>query len=307
MKTERGTENKTESIGEMAEEYQCLYRKNQSLSNYTSMGVGGMCRMVIYPTDEDSLSSLIEYFDDLGIGWRCIGGGSNLIVKDEDINEVMIKLDRLKSAPVFREETVTVSGGYKMPKLVSKTAKQGLSGIEFLAGIPGTVGGGVVMNAGSYGKEIAGIIDRVLIMDKRGNRSWRTRNEIDFKYRNSGIGRNEIVLKAVFNLVKSSSRQVFSKVERLHNKRKQTQPLKEKTAGCIFKNPPEDSAGRIIENLNLGGKIYGGAKISELHKNFIINVGGASAKDVITLIEKVEDIVLKEKDIELEREVEVWG
>lgn len=303
----RNTETKINNIAEAAERYQCLYRKDQSLSNYTSLEVGGKCKMVVYPTNEDSLSSLISHFAVSDIKWRCLGGGSNLIVKDEGIDEILIKLDRLKTDPVFRDESVSVAGGYKMPKLVSNAAKQGLSGIEFLAGIPGTVGGGIVMNAGSYGKELAEMLDRVLIMNKKGERCWKTRDEIGFKYRDSGIGRDEIVLKAVFNLVKSSSRQVFSKVERLQKKRKQTQPVRKKTAGCIFKNPEDDSAGRIIDNLNLGGKIYGGAKISELHKNYIINVGGASAKDVITLMEKVEDIVLKNEDIELEREVEIWG
>lgn len=299
-------EKAKDMVIEAAERFHCLYRTNQKLSHYTSMGVGGECPHIIYPINEDSLSSMIDFLTSNNIGWDCIGAGTNIIARDEGIEKVLIKLSKLRTDNLYNGSELTAHGGYKLPRLVGDTAEKGLSGLEFAAGIPGTVGGAVVMNAGSYGSSMEELVKRVLIMDRSGTMKWLNRKDIEFGYRETDIKKRGIVVKVSFKLVKAPAEMIREKIATFQKKREAAQPVRSKSAGCIFKNPESEPAGKLIDSLGMKGKIFGGARVSELHANYIIN-DGAFAKDIINLIEKIEDIVYRQKGIRLEKEVEIWG
>ncbi len=301
-----GVFDRLDRIVEIAEKNHCLYRLNQKLSHYTSMGVGGECSHLLFPTDENSLSEIIGIFNSENIKWQCIGAGTNIIVKDEGLKSVVIKLTKLRIDTLYDGTNLTVHSGYKLPRLVGETMEKGLAGLEFAAGIPGTIGGAVVMNAGSYGSEIFEVVQSLLMMDNAGNMQWMDKEEFEFGYRTTNVRKRGVVIKVKMKLVSDEPERVRDKVSVFQKKRESSQPLRAKSAGCIFKNPQSMSAGAIIDSLGMKGKMYGAAKISDEHANYITNEGGASAKDIISLIEKIENTVYEQKKIRLEREVEIW-
>jgi len=243
--------------------------------------------MVYWPETTEALIACWHYARTENIPVRIIGLGSNILCPDEGLPGLTVVTTRLTK--IFWEgRKVVVGAGYSLGRLALEAGQKGLSGLEFARGIPGTVGGAIVMNAGAHGEEIADRLVRVETLDENGQvRSWE-RGELQFGYRQSSLSQGYWVLQAM--------------KENLQ-RRKRTQPLEFPNAGSVFRNPPGDSAGRLIEQAGWKGKRVGGAEVSEKHANFIINRGNATAQDVLTLIEAIQADVLNKFGVRLEPEI----
>ncbi|OYD14484.1 UDP-N-acetylenolpyruvoylglucosamine reductase [candidate division WOR-3 bacterium JGI_Cruoil_03_44_89] len=273
---------------------------DEPLRLHTTIGVGGNARVFAYPETDDELLSL------LGSNFFVIGRGSNLIFTDEGFDGTVISLERCFNEPVFeRVDGVTplvrTGGGISLSVLLAQAAKEGLSGLEFLWGIPGSVGGACYTNAGAFGTSFLEFVTemRVLTYANSTITSY-TKEEIEFSYRR-GV-RSGIVKEVLLKFKRGNVRESLLKVKKWRNEH---QPMGERTAGCIFKNPPGGYAGSLIESAGLKGKRIGGASISKKHANFVINHGDATSADVLSLIELARQRVLEMFGIELEPEVEV--
>jgi len=238
------------------------------------------------------------------IPYLVIGAGSNLLVSDEGFRGLVIKMtsDNLE----VNGEQIIAESGLPISKLVKETADKGLSGLEFLAGIPGTVGGAVVGNAGAWGESLGDKISQVEVLKEKGKAAWIDKDNCQFSYRDSVFKHKTwIVLRVKITLKKGSSQKIKTKIEENLNK-KSNQPH-EPSAGCIFVNPRPDIAAKLIEECGLKGKTAGGAKISEKHSNFIVNTGEAKAKDVCQLINEVKKSVKEKFGVDLQEEVRFIG
>ncbi len=254
--------------------------------------------------------------------YHIIGNGSNLLVSDRGVEGIVIKLNGLFSSFNFKKDTLIAGGGADLSVLRREACKRGLSGLEFTAGIPGTLGGAIVMNAGACNSDMGGLTRRVKIMDRNGKVKWfslrENRREIDFGYRYTSIKKGSIILNAELKLKPASTSSIRKKMREIWERRKITQPIKEKSAGSIFKNPQIPStqwgegrvvgegAGFLIDRAGLKGKSCGRACISPVHANFIVNRGGAKASDVLRLIERTKKKVFSKFGIRLELEIEIW-
>ncbi len=276
---------------------------DEPLSLHTTIGVGGNAKVFAYPETDKGLYSLLtgRFF--------IIGKGSNLIFTDKGFDGTVICLKRCFDTLIFEDTKsnntalVRAGGGVSLDKLLVELKRRGLEGLEFLWGIPGSIGGACYTNAGAFGTsflEFAGEI-KVLSFADNSITSY-TKDEIKFSYR-KGI-KSGIVKEILLELKKGNTKERLLEVKKW---RYEHQPLQERTAGCIFKNPPGDYVGRLIESAGLKGKRIGGAGISEKHANFIVNYGGASSTDILSLIELAKQRVLKMFGITLELEVEVVG
>ena len=277
---------------------------NEPLSKHTTLRIGGPCELWIEPYNEKNLKKTIKFVRKNNIKTFVMGAGSNVLANDKGFNGIVVNL----KGPGFREikfkNTGVIAGaGVFLPRLISAASKKGLSGIEYLTGIPGTVGGAVFMNA-SYKRDISECIEKVKVMDgKTGDVKFLRRKNINFGYRQSGLNRY-IILQVVFKLKRAQKKNILKKIRTLLNDRGEKQPLEFCTPGCVFKNPRgRMSAGRYIEMAGLKGKKIGGAAVSKKHANFIINSGKASAKDVLKLIKFIKKTVKSRFGIKLVPEV----
>ena len=288
---------------EIFEQEGLLVKENLLFRKLTTLRVGGPADLVFFPQNFWELTKGLGLLDQPPF---FLGGGSNLLVRDGGLRGVSISLKHLKGLKI-EEETVETEAGVYLPELLSFCVKQGLSGLEFLAGVPATVGGAVVMNAGAFGKEIADVLEEVTVWEKGSFRTYQ-RKELSFGYRDWGGPRGALVVKARFRLKKTSSEYVREQIKRFLEIRRQKQPVENASAGCVFKNPPEGpAAGYLIEKVGLKGFVLGGAAISSKHANFIINLGQAHAEDVLRLIDLAKEKVLKSFGIELKEEVVIVG
>ena len=294
-------------LREIASDFQCQLLVNQPLSRYTTIGIGGAAPFMLFPFKEENLQVLFAALKEESLSWRVIGGGSNIIVNDNGIKEIIINLSKLDFKPHFEGEVARVPAGFRLEKFVREAAHRGLGGVEFLSGIPGCLGGAIKMNAGSFGGSIAGILSQVEMISSDGKRELRGAKELSFDYRFSSIKQADVVLAAQFKLKREKKQHIREKIELYLNSRKENQPLGERSAGCIFKNPPSYFAGQLIDELGLKGLSSGGAMISEKHANFIINREKARFEDVMKLINIIKQKVQKHMGIELEEEVEIWN
>ncbi|MCD5384089.1 UDP-N-acetylmuramate dehydrogenase [candidate division WOR-3 bacterium] len=271
---------------------------HEPLSKHTTISVGGKAEVFAYPESEKELNSLFDgrFF--------IIGGGSNLIFTDDGFSGTIISLERCFNSLCleYKDKDIAmlrVGAGVSLMRLIREAEKNSLTEIEFLWGIPGTVGGACRTNAGAFGSSFLQFVREVQVIEKGLSISYE-RNEIRQSYR-QGI-RSGVVKEVVLELRKKRDRKRLEDIKRW---RYEHQPLKEKTAGCIFKNPPSEYAGRLIEQAGLKGKRVGGAGISERHANFIVNYGDAKASDVLSLIDLIRNRVYSEFSVELELEVEI--
>ncbi|MDF0725276.1 UDP-N-acetylmuramate dehydrogenase [Cytobacillus sp. S13-E01] len=282
---------------------------NEPLANHTTIKIGGPTDLFIEPKNIDSIQRTIGIIKKHGIQWRAIGRGSNLLVSDKGIEGAVIKLgdgvDHLK----IDGETITVGGGFSVIKLSTMISKKGLSGLEFASGIPGSVGGAVYMNAGAHGSDISKIIKKAHILFEDGTMEWFLNEELQYSYRTSILQKERpgICIEAVFELVSGAREEIVALMKKNKDYRRNTQPWNFPCAGSIFRNPLPNYAGRLIEDSGLKGHSIGGAKISELHGNFIVNTGTAKAQDVLDLIQFVKETIKELHDINLETEVEIIG
>jgi UDP-N-acetylmuramate dehydrogenase len=284
-------------------------KKNELLSLHTTMKIGGPADLFIEPTSLESIKKVMTFIKEHQLPWRAIGRGSNLLVSDKGIDGAVIKLGSGLSHLTINESTITVGGGHSLVSLSTLISKKGLSGLEFASGIPGSVGGAVYMNAGAHGSDISKVLTRAHILFDDGTIEWLSKDEMEFTYRTSVLQKKRpgIVLEAEFELVKGDRTAIVAQMQKNKDYRKETQPWNFPCAGSIFRNPLPNYAGKLIEEAGLKGYQIGGAKISEMHGNFIVNAGNGTAKDVLDLIQYIKDKIQNLYGIEIETEVEIIG
>jgi UDP-N-acetylmuramate dehydrogenase len=286
-----------------------IVKQNEPLSLYTTMRIGGPADLFIEPSSVENLQKVMEVIKAHNISWRAIGRGSNLLVSDKGIEGAVIRLGGPLSAVEINGEVIKVGSGYSLVSLATMISKKGLSGLEFASGIPGSVGGAVYMNAGAHGSDISKILTKAHILFADGTIEWLSNEEMEFSYRTSILQKKRpgIVIEAEFKLVLGDRSEIVRIMQKNKDYRKETQPWNFPCAGSIFRNPLPNYAGKLIEEAGLKGFSIGGAKISEMHANFIVNAGNATAADVLALIKHVKDTIFNLYQIKIETEVEIIG
>lgn len=279
--------------------------KDESLKKYNTYKIGGKAKLVVFPKNEEKLINLLKIIKDNNIKYKVIGKGSNLIFSDKDYEGILIRLDEFNKLEI-NDTKVVVGAGYSMVKLSLDTAKLGLSGLEFAAGIPGTIGGAVFMNAGAYKSDISELIDEIKVIDENLNIKIMKKDELDFSYRGSFLQKHKeyICIEATLNFNYGDIDEIKEKMEKRKNRRLETQPLEYPSAGSVFRNPDDVPAGKLIEDAGLKGKMIGGAMVSDKHANFIINKNNASAADIYNLINEVKTKIKQQTGVELRQEQE---
>ena len=278
----------------------------EPLSAHTSLGVGGRADLVRLP-DVQRLPELAEYLRRRGVRWRVLGGGTNLLVVDEGLDDVILQLVREPDGLRFEGQRVEVPAAASLGTVVMECAKRNLGGMEGLIGVPGTVGGALHMNAGAYGTEIGDLVRAVTVYRGSAQRQevLQTGN-LRFVYRHSSFAPDDVLLSAALELPERPYAEILERIKECNQKRRASQPINEKSAGCIFKNPPGHSTGKLIDALGMKGTRVGGAVVSELHANYIVNHYQATASDIFKLMDLMRERVLGAYGIELEEEVIVW-
>ena len=277
------------------------------LSRFTTLGAGGAAKAFARPESVEELEEVLAWARDQELQVATIGLGSNLLVADEGFQGLVVKLGgELAEARVEREQLLA-GGGAANAVCLHRVRAAGLGGFEFACAIPGTIGGGVWMNAGAYGSDWAAILDRALVVDQQGAR-WLTPAELGLSYRHSELRHGQVVAQAEFTLAPLPEEQIKANVARLQALRKAVQPTNKRTFGSVFKNPDHElSAGRMLEACGLRGHRIGGAQISPRHANFIENADGARAADAVALMAEARRRALEEYGVELVHEVEFLG
>ena len=283
-------------------------RFDEPMSRHTSFRIGGPVAVMAFPKSAEELAEILKVSALMDITPAILGAGTNVLAPDEGIDGLVVCLkDCMGGMEQLDETTIRVAAGVTMTRAAMFAANLGLGGMEFAHGIPGTIGGGVYMNAGAYGGEIKDICVSVDVMDKAGNITRRTAEEMKFSYRHSVLeDEGGIVLAAEFKLVPTSAEDVKAKMKELQAKRSASQPLDLPSAGSAFKRPVGGFAAALIDQAGLKGYTVGGAGISTKHAGFAVNVGGATAADVRNLLSQVSDIVFEKSGIRLEPEVRIW-
>ena len=301
--------NMTEFIDMISDKIPNLeLKKDVPMSRLTSFRIGGPVDCAAFPKTEEALSALLKLCKENEITPVILGAGTNVLAPDAGLRDLAIVLkDALEGMEQVSETCIRVLAGVTMSRAAVFAAGLNLGGLEFAHGIPGTVGGGVYMNAGAYGGEIKDVCTRVRIMDMAGNARWISREEAAFSYRHSAIEDNPWIVVAVeFELTPRPEAEVWAKMKELIGKRRASQPLDLPSAGSAFKRPVGGYAAALIEQTGLKGFRVGGAAVSEKHAGFVVNLGGATAADVQELLKAVSDKVYDRTGIRLEPEVRIW-
>jgi UDP-N-acetylmuramate dehydrogenase len=284
----------------------CEIDRKYPMNKYTSLRVGGLADYLVTPNNLGEFKKLLELLAWSGEPWVVLGAGSNTVVYDTGIEGVVVSTRKLKNIEITGECKVYAETGAVLGTILNRTIKAGLGGFEFAAGIPGTVGGGIFMNAGANGGEIKDALETVWVW-LGGEEIAIDRKDLKFEYRKSYLPPGSVITRAGFGLRQDNPQEIERRVKEYMDKRNRTQPIKMSNTGSIFKNPPEIPAGKLLDELGFKGLSIGGAKFSELHANFIVNAGCASAGDVLGLIEKAKKEALDKRGITLETEVRVIG
>jgi UDP-N-acetylmuramate dehydrogenase len=277
------------------------------MRQFTSIKVGGPADCLLFPKDLVELRKVVLHARKKGIPILILGKGTNLIVRDKGIRGWVISLTQGMRKFQVRGDVVEAEAGLSLQRLVQFSSKKGLGGLEPFFGIPGTVGGGLAMNAGAWGVELKDILLSITLMNKKGEVVEKPRQKLKFSYRRLTLPPHWIILKGKFQLKKGRREEILERVASYSEMRKKAQPLNYPSAGSIFKNPSEGPAGKWIEEAGLKGFRMGQAMVSDRHSNFIINLGKAKAQEVIDLMELVEEKIYKEKGVFLAKEVKVVG
>lgn len=278
---------------------------NVDLKKYTTYKLNEKALGVVIPKDIESLINLLNFLRDSDIKYKIIGNGSNLIFT-KYYDGILIKLETFDNLEIT-DTMVTVGSGYSLVKLAYKVASLGLGGLEFAAGIPGTVGGAIYMNAGAYKSDMGYIVKKIRVLTPELDIITMENEELDFHYRTSFLMKNSgyICLEATIELEKKDKNEILEIMEDRKKRRLESQPLEYPSAGSVFRNPLNDYAGRLIESIGYKGKIVGDAKVSEKHANFIINMGNATGLQIKNLIFEIRDKIKSEYGIELKIEQEI--
>lgn len=285
---------------------------NVPLSRYTSLRVGGPAEIMIYPLNIVELQNVIQFSQTHAIPYLIIGRGTNLLIKDGGLRGIVIKLSRgfkkIKIVEVFRNHTkVLVEAGVSLKRLLTFSIEKGLTGLEFLSGIPGSMGGALTMNSGAHGRQMQDVTESLTLITPQAEIVEKRKKHLNFEYRQLHLPTGAIIVEALIRMKQGNQRAILNEIEKIKKWRKQTQPLNLSSAGSMFKNPPGKSAGQLVEQVGLKGHQVGKAKISEKHANFLVNLGGATAKDILSLMEIMQNRVHQETGIWLEPEIKIAG
>ena len=282
--------------------------RGRRFAELTSLRVGGAVDWVISPETEEQAAAVVHELDQATIAWRALGSGSNVLADDGNHHYVILSVKDLNGEPQFDGHRVSVSAGYSLPRLCIDSARRGLSGIEGLGGIPGTVGGALWMNAGAFGHEIGTVTETVRVA-REGNVIEVPGSSVQWDYRHTSFREGELLLGATFSLTPDDAEKIQARMEDAKQRRLASQPHGARSAGCFFKNPPASQVGtgKIIDDLGMKGARRGSALVSPVHANFIVTEGDdARGDDAIALAEEIKDRVKREQGIDLEYEVELW-
>jgi len=282
--------------------------EGEPMARHTSFGIGGPADIWAAPQTRDDLIALLDVCEAEGFPYMIIGRGTNLLVRDGGIKAVVISLDKACTEMVVETTGITAGAGVSLSALAGTAAKNGLGGLEFCAGIPGTVGGGLATNAGAWGHSMCDALKRARVYDPK-TREIRDvgGREIDFGYRKSNLAAFGVTLEAEFDLESADPQAVSRRMKEYLSRRSDSQPVGSKSSGCVFKNPPGGYAGALIDALGFKGYMRGGAMVSDVHANFILNTGVATAADVLSVIAEIKERAHSATGIELEEEIEVVG
>lgn len=284
---------------------------DEPMERHASMGVGGIVDGLIFPAHREELKGVVDLLRTREVPYIPVGNCSNLIVRDGGFRGVLLSLEGLHRCGTVDDSTdgavLRVEAGLSLSRAVEYAAGEGLAGLEFCAGIPGSIGGGVKMNAGAWGRELKDVVSSITVLNGQGRERPMGREELAFEYRNLPLTEGTVILEADIRLQRDLPREIRQRVREYLARRRERHPLEYRSAGSVFKNPKEMPAGRLIEEAGLKGLSIGGAKISDKHANFIVNTGSARAGDVTDLIETVQRIVYERKGVRLQPEVKIIG
>ncbi|RJQ33267.1 MAG: UDP-N-acetylmuramate dehydrogenase [Actinobacteria bacterium] len=280
---------------------------NEPLFKYCSWRVGGPAKVYIVADTLHDLKVILNTANKANLGYFIIGKGSNILVSDSGYNGLAIKLGKEFSSLRVEEDHIYAGSSVALSKIVNEAYRQGLSGLSFAIGIPGSVGGAVRMNAGAHGSNISSVITSITCLTKDLKLICYEKNDLTSLYRRSLVGKEEIVLEVVFKLKKANQASIKGHMERNFKQRKLTQPIKHPSAGSVFKNPKGFLAGKLIEEAGWKGAMLGGAKVSSKHANFIVNYGNATAQDIFYLLRLIQADVYQRFGVRLKPEVKVYG
>jgi len=287
---------------------------NEPLSKHTSFLIGGPALALVEVNSVDKLKSLLSFRERFNLPAMVIGRGTNILIGDAGYNGIIVVLSALPplekggrgdfSQIQFNGTQIIAGAGITLTRLAKQLAQNSLSGLEFAYGIPGTLGGALIMNAGAHGHSMSEIVTEVQIMTHKSEVLTISNEQAGFDYRHSNLGQYFCILEATLQFKRKSREKIEAEMRKLYDERKSKQPLSFPSAGCIFKNPPGTSAGKLIDECGLKGTKIGGAEVSQKHANFIINSSDATATDVLTLIDLVRKQVKSKTGIELELEIQ---
>ena len=289
--------NKTASL--------CLM--NESLKKHTTYGIGGPADLMIFPKSKQDLIKVIEIINENKIQLTILGSGSNVLVSDNGIRGAVISLKNSLKQVEVDDNILYAECGTMLGKIVKHAVKNNLIGLENLNGVPGTLGGALIMNAGAWGGEISENLIHVEVINSKSEIQKIQKKDLNFSYRQSSFNKDDILLSAKFNLKKADKDIIKENFIEAQSGRKKSQPLNKRSAGSLFKNPKNNSAGKLLDEAGLKGFSIGDAKISEKHANFFINDGDATSKDMLMLIKKAHKEVKDKFNVNLSLEVKLMG
>lgn len=282
-------------------------RFREPLAKHTYFGIGGEATAYIEVSTVSELAALARFHRQWDVPVAIIGRGSNLLVSDTGFKGISIRLVGELAKLEINGNVISVGAGLSLPRLSKTMSRHGLSGVEFALGIPGSVGGALIMNAGAWGSSFGDVVKNVTVMDHTGKLITLTHDEAHFEYRHSGLYAYFCVTGATLELEPGDADAITTQMQAFYKQKVETQPFAEENAGCMFKNPTGDSAGRLIDISGLKGYRIGGAEVSKVHGNFILNIDNATAEDVLKLIAYIQNQVREKTGISLQTEVKRLG
>ena len=284
-------------------------REEEPLAKHTSFRIGGPAELMIFPRQIGELQQALLTAKDCGVEPKILGSGTNVLAPDEGLRGlVIVTRDTFMGLELLSPTRICAMSGMSMAQTAMFAARNNLAGLEFAHGIPGSVGGGVYMNAGAYGGEVKDVAVRTEFMDFNGERQWFEGEAQGFAYRYSAFQKKKgVILRTEFELQPDGEAQIRGRIKELNDRRRTSQPLELPSAGSTFKRPKYGYAAALIEQAGLKGLRVGGAAVSEKHAGFVVNLGGATARDVLELVRLVKQRVLEHSGVELEPEVRLWG
>ena len=283
-------------------------RINEPMKNHTTFKIGGPAQYYVTPESVTQIQEVVSLCRNMNIPLHVIGNGSNILVGDDGVDGVVLALFNTFSDYEIKDNVITAQAGMSLIKLAVIALREGLTGLEFASGIPGSVGGAVYMNAGAYDGQMKDVVTSVTVLDEAGNIRILGRDELDMGYRTSAVAKHSmIVLQVIIELKTGDKEQIKDRMNQLSELRKQKQPLEYPSAGSTFKRPEGYFAGKLIADAGLKGYSIGGAAVSEKHAGFVVNIGGATAKDVVELTDYIKKRIIEQFGVTLELEIKKIG